>query len=77
MLDNFLFVDARERLRHLRYIEIIAEELSRPVEEVASLYEDVLMQLSKQAVIHDYLAIFTSKKVKLLFSKLLNGGVAN
>lgn len=77
MLDSFLFIDARERSKHLRYIEIIAEEFDRPVEEVASLYEDVLMQLSEQAAIHDYLAIFTSKKVKLLFGRRLNRGVAN
>ena len=77
MLDNCSYIDAQERLQHLRCIEIISEKLHRPAEEVAPLYEEVLMQFAQQAVIHDYLTIFTSKKVSLIFSGARKGDVAN
>lgn len=77
MLDNCSYIDAQERLRHLRCIEIIAEKLNRPAEEVASLYEEVLMQFAKKAEIHDYLTIFTSKKVKLIFGSARKSDVEN
>ena len=73
MLDNSPCIDAQERLKHLRYIEILAEESHRPLDEVASLYEETLLQLVRQAAIHDYLAIFTSKRVRLLIGRHANG----
>lgn len=77
MLDNCAYIDAQQRMQHLRCIEIISEKLHRPAEEVAPLYEEVLTEFAQQAVIHDYLTIFTSKKVSLIFSRARQGNVAN
>lgn len=77
MLDDCSYIDAQERLKHLRCIEMIAVKLNRPAEEVAFLYEEVLMQFAKKAVIRQYLTIFTSKKVKLIFDRTHNEDVTN
>lgn len=50
--------------RHLRFIESIAEEMQRSMQEIAPLYEEVLEALSVNAQINDYLPIFVSKRVK-------------
>jgi hypothetical protein len=63
------FVDASDRLKHLRCIETIAEEMQRSVEEVAPIYEEVLEYLNAKARIQDYLLILVSKHVK----HILNG----
>lgn len=70
MLDKSSYFDTQNELRQLRYIELLAEELNRPVQEITPVYEDVLMHLKEQARIQDYLVIFASKRVKLLFKKL-------
>lgn len=70
MLDKSSYFDTQNELRQLRYIELLAEELNRPVQEITPVYEDVLMHLKEQARIQDYLVIFASKRVKLLFTKL-------
>ena len=70
MLNKSSYIDTQNELRHLRHLELLAEELNRPVQEITLVYEDVLMHLKEQARIQDYLVIFASKRVKLLFKKL-------
>lgn len=63
-------IDTQEQLRQLRSIKSLAEELNRPVQEIAPIYEDVLLHLKEQARIQDYLVILASKRVKFLFTKV-------
>jgi hypothetical protein len=63
-------VSTHDQLRHVRSIKLLAEELNRPVQEIAPIYEDALLHLKEHASIHDYLTILASKRVKLLFTKL-------
>ena len=70
MLNKSSYIDTQDQLRHLRYIELLAEELDRPVQEITPVYEDILMHLKEQARIQDYLVILTSNRVKLLFTKV-------
>ena len=65
---NEPYIDTQDQLRHLRYIELLAEELNRPVQEIKPVYEDVLMHLKERARIQDYLVIFASKRVKSIFT---------
>lgn len=68
MLNKSLYIDTQDELWHLRYIQILAQELGRPEQEITPLYEDVLMHLKEQAKIETYLAIFTSRRVKAIFN---------
>jgi hypothetical protein len=68
MPNKSLYIDTQDQLWHLRYIKILAQELDRPVQEITPLYEDVLMHLKEQAKIETYLAIFTSRRVRSIFS---------
>ena len=67
-LNKSLYIDTQDELWHLRYIQVLAQELGRPVQEITPLYEDVLMHLKEQAKIENYLAIFTSRRVRSLFN---------
>ncbi|MFC5475047.1 DUF3562 domain-containing protein [Paraherbaspirillum soli] len=70
MLNKALYTDSQDHLRHLHYIKLLAEELKRPVQEITPVYEEILMLLKEQAQIHDYLAIFVSRRVRLTFHKI-------
>jgi hypothetical protein len=70
MLNKSLYIDTQDQLWHLRYIKILAQELDRPVQEITPLYEDVLMHLKEQAKIENYLAIFTSRRVRSIFNNV-------
>jgi len=70
MLNNSLYIDSQDQLSHLRYIELLAKELSRPVQEITFMYEDVLMHLKEHAKIQNYLAIFTSIRVRAIFNNV-------
>lgn len=69
MFNEPSYIDTQIQLMHLRCIELLAEELHRPVQEITPVYEDVLMHLKERARIHDYLLIFASKRVKSIFTK--------
>lgn len=58
-----LYANAMDRSKHLAYIIAIAHENGRAVPEVAEYYERILGDLKNQALIHDYLNVFVSKKV--------------
>lgn len=68
MLNKSLYIDSQDQLKHLQYIELLAKELNRPVQEITFMYEDVLMHLKEQAKIQNYLAIFASRRVRSIFN---------
>jgi hypothetical protein len=57
-------IEPNQQRRHLRVIESIAAETQRPVQQVLSLYHEVLREMNEGAEIHDYLSIFVSRRVK-------------
>ena len=61
-----LHADGGERSRHFGEIQVLADELGRPVPEIAQLYEDVLDSLRAQARVTDFLAVLVSKRVRAL-----------
>ncbi len=58
------YADANDRSRHLHNMERLAQEIGRPVQELAPLYEEVLAGLNSRARIHDYVPILVSKNIK-------------
>lgn len=65
-INGAAYGDDTARSMHMRNIEGLAEEVDRPVEEIAPLYEDILAHLKAHARVHDYLPILASKNVKHL-----------
>lgn len=63
-LEPGIYSDSCERQRHLGSMQAIADEIHRPLDEIAELYEEVLRHLKAQAQILDYLPILVSKRVK-------------
>jgi hypothetical protein len=59
-------LNANDKHRHAHVIDQLSKEIDRPVKEIEPLYEDILTQLRANAVIHDYLAILVSKRVKYI-----------
>lgn len=59
-----LYQNETEREQHRGYIEAMAIELRRPVEEIALFYEDALTVMTARARIRDYLPILVAKNVK-------------
>jgi len=68
MLNKPVYTDSQDQLGHSRQIELLAKELNQPVKEVTLMYEDVLMHLREQAKIENFLAIFTTRKVRSIFN---------
>jgi hypothetical protein len=73
-MQRCLYASVNERLQHRRYMEAIAQDMQRPVEIVAPVYERILMQLKPHARVHDFLPIFVAKRVKLHFELGLHSG---
>lgn len=59
-----IYRNEAERKQHRGYIEAMAMELQRPVEEIALFYEDELMAMAARAWIRDYLPILVAKNVR-------------
>jgi hypothetical protein len=57
-----------EQHQHERIIGNLATEVSRSVEEIEPLYEDILAHMKDTASVQDYLPIFVSRRVKALLS---------
>lgn len=64
MLRHHLYSDLNDRIKHFCEIQTIANDLNRPISEVAQLYEDVLEYLRARARIPDFLPVMVSKKVR-------------
>jgi hypothetical protein len=56
--------DPSEEVKHRRYIEILAEEISRPVEDVEPVYDDVMAHLKENAQVTDFVPIFAWRRVR-------------
>ncbi len=66
MLRHQLYLNADDRMKHLREILSIADDLHRPISEVTQLYEDVFEYLRVHARVTNFLPILVSKKVREL-----------
>lgn len=66
--EDGIYANDNDKQRHLRAMLAIADEIDRPVEEVAGLYEYVLKDMQTIARIPDYLPILVSKRVKQAFN---------
>jgi len=58
------YSSSEEKSRHSHIIGKLANEVSRSVDEIEPLYEDILAHLKDQASIQDYLPILVSRRVK-------------
>ena len=56
--------DTKLEPEHLQAIEVLAEEIDCPVEEVNNIYASALGSLRLSARIQDYLIVLASKKVR-------------
>ena len=56
--------DEEEALRHSTTIESLAESQGVRPDDVRSLYESVLADMKRDAVIMDFLPIFAARRVK-------------
>jgi hypothetical protein len=56
--------DSAEPAKHREAIEALAEELSRPMEEIKDVYESEFARLKQTARVTDYLALFASRRVR-------------
>jgi hypothetical protein len=68
LLDDDIYANGNDKQLHLRAVLAIADEIDRPIEEIADLYEDVLKHMQARASISDYLPILVSKRVKQVFA---------
>jgi hypothetical protein len=61
-------LDNTERKRHACFIESLAEEMQRSVDDIVPLYQEVLEALAAEALVNDYLPIFVYRRVKRILS---------
>ena len=54
---------------YLRCIRALADELERPVEEIALLYHADLMRIAPRAVVFDYLPVIVSRHLRSLYRR--------
>ncbi|RZI42995.1 DUF3562 domain-containing protein [Herbaspirillum sp. HC18] len=66
---GFEHLDHAELEKHVRFIESLAEEMQRSVEDIVPLYEEVLESLAGNVQVNDYLPIFVCKRVKRILSR--------
>lgn len=62
--DDDAYTDVQDRVKHFNAMQSIADELDRPMHEIAGMYEEILKDLRAQAAIDDYLPVLVSKRVK-------------
>lgn len=58
------YLSDEDKVKHMPYIEALARDNGRSIEDVAACYERVLYDLRREARIADYLTVFVAKKVK-------------
>ncbi len=59
-------IDPTEEVKHRRYIEILAEEIHQPVEDVQPVYDDVMAHLKETARVTDFVPIFAWRRVRAI-----------
>ena len=65
-----LHENEQDALRHSNMIEGLAESQDVRSDDVRSLYESVLAEMKRDAVITDYLPIFAVRKVKKILLRM-------
>lgn len=63
------FSDLTEQTKHKRYVELLADELDQPVENVESIYGNVLAHLKEKAEIADYVPVFAWRRTRALLAR--------
>lgn len=63
MLRHHLYSEINDRMQHFGEVQSIADDLHRPIPEIAQLYEGVLDYLRAHAQVIDFLPVLVSKKV--------------
>lgn len=60
--------DPTEQIKHKRYIEILADEINRPMEDVEPVYDDVMADLKANAQVVDFVPIFAWRRARALLA---------
>lgn len=58
--------DITEQTKHKRYVELLAIETDQPLEQVESVYGDILAHLKETAEISDYVPVFAWRRTRAL-----------
>ena len=59
-----LYQDDEEEALHRDAIEALAQEVRQPVANVKTIYESEFVRLKSDARVHDYLALFASRRTR-------------
>ena len=65
--DGWPLMDAGARRRHLASIRALCDDLGRPFDEVAGVYQCELRHLLEKATVADYLPVLAAKRVRQLY----------
>lgn len=60
------FEEMTEAAKHKRYIELLANEVHRPIEVVEPVYDDVYHHLKEAAQIKDYIPVFAWRQTRAI-----------
>jgi hypothetical protein len=58
--------DISEMAKHKRYVELLAEETHQPIEEVESVYGEILADLKESSDIPDFVPVFAWRRARAL-----------
>ena len=58
--------------RHLASIQAICDDVGRPLEEIASVYQIELLRMAADAAVVDYLPVLVEKHVRALYKRYLH-----
>lgn len=61
------FEEMTEAAKHKRYVELLANEVHQPVDEVEPVYDDIFSHLKETAEIKDYVPVFAYRQTRALF----------
>ncbi|MCB2183005.1 MAG: DUF3562 domain-containing protein [Desulfobulbaceae bacterium] len=59
-----LYTDEVEEKQHMSAMRFLCEELSKPEEVIRPIYEEILLEMKKEARIHDYLSILVCRIIR-------------
>ena len=58
--------DPTLEVKHRRYIELLADEIHRPIEDVAPVFDDVMEHLKETADVTDFVPIFAWRRARAI-----------
>lgn len=59
-----LYATEAEKKQHIYAIRLLSEELSKPVEVIRPIYEEILLEMKKQARVKEYLSILVCRTIR-------------